>query len=697
MNTKTLASAVLFQFLAFCSAVQSQNLVDIVNGKLKNGASTFYPVSINYLIDIVQDGNGNICVSPHWAYGPSSVYEHNTKSQLQSQLESDFQYLASKGFNSVRIIGFAFQKINTLSTIPQINVAQANCLHCHTLHQITAPYTFMFSCIQQVLDAAELAGIKVQLLVGGPGIEDLTFSNTHFIPYLQALSSHFRYNTTLYSYDLVNEPSLFLNHAFQIQPNNIGPKFWRGLYKEEACQATSSWYNAIKNNSKHLVTIGLIPDQIHSWDPAFMHVDFLSYHIYPYTNWNQTNPVQTAIQRVKSYIKWCSLTSPLPWMLGETGFKASTIPMQDPQTMQFIQNDGSMTDQQSYAIQTLDMVRDCGGIGYSWWEFKDDYWTGGPLSLIDANNNPKPLLESAFMQFQANQNSNSCTFPPTFYNVDNTALPFITTMQISPSGSIKYAQVSAWSNGNCRTFSDQTGVFSLNSSGPVNDLRISGVGIEYRYYQTPPAIINTVVFDKFSSNLNANVFNLNDNSTNKTYQAVNSVNTQNYTISGASNINIKSENTINIKTTTISYGSNFRAYIGPFHPDCSIAHVETSESNERVSGDPIDFISDSLAYISSVSRQKASMDSKVPTSSDKSITTNSFLIHPNPAKSKIHIIYDINQFQNLEVLLYSIDGRLILKDYSITEIALDNLNNGIYILTVRSEAYTENFKIVIDK
>lgn len=140
------------------------------------------------------------------------------------------------------------------------------------------------------------------------------------------------------AYDLFNEPLYFdVPHH---RP------------KEEVHEVVKRWRQLVRKHAPHqLVTIGLVGvPEVFAWDPAILDVDFISFHPYEY------EPDQ-----VRNEIHWYGQHVEKPWIVGETAIPAD--------------NDSvPYADQLEFARKTLAQTVACGGIGYSWWQFKDVHW-----------------------------------------------------------------------------------------------------------------------------------------------------------------------------------------------------------------------------------------------------------------------------------------------------------------------------------
>src|ERR1041385_6571269 len=70
-----------------------------VNGQM------FWPVVMNYVVDIQYDGSGNKFVCPHHGYGTTNGYETTDAASSFNALVADFTLLKNQGFNTVRVVG----------------------------------------------------------------------------------------------------------------------------------------------------------------------------------------------------------------------------------------------------------------------------------------------------------------------------------------------------------------------------------------------------------------------------------------------------------------------------------------------------------------------------------------------------------------------------------------------------------------
>jgi len=81
---------------------------------------------------------------------------------------------------------------------------------------------------------------------------------------------------------------------------------------------------------------------------------------------------------------------------------------------------------------------------------------------------------------------------------------------------------------------------------------------------------------------------------------------------------------------------------------------------------------------------------------------NNLSVFPNPAKEKIMISFTTENTSSIQIELYDISGRLILKEtetplqstYTTKEINIESIDNGSYILYLNQDGYKKAFKLI---
>ncbi len=512
-----LSVVTLFQ----CQA-QNDDFVYLEGKQFKLNEKNFYPMAMNYMVDIIQKDSTTFYPAPnHHYYTPEPnidvLWECENKEDCYADLVKDFITIRNMGFNSLRLIGFQYKiKFNDEKNG---NIGKDNPLfltfnyswQIKEMPLSPENYTLLFDQYRTVLKAAEEADLKVQFLTGGDGVA-MEKHRLSYVQFLEALASEFATNTTLYSYDFTNEPLY----------NDMGH-----FSKGEVCEVVNEWNNTIHNNApNHLTTIGQHGSKdIYEWDPRFLKLDFLSFHIYPVYKDVWIPNFDQALNIVKSEIKWLSENIEQPWIIGETGFTASSLYQGN------FPLHGNLEDQRIYVEETLNTTLSCGGSGYSWWMYRDIAWSvpeGNPsrnyqnyYGMVDHHNNFKPAA-SAIQSFDPNNSTDECTTPSNYFNFQNNTLHTQSGKIIDQNGTpIKDALITAWETENwvnSKTFSDENGEFNLWADHNIDKIMYSATGAniktEYDSYS------NTIVLNRFPSSIE--MLDLDTNST-KYYHEVSGI------------------------------------------------------------------------------------------------------------------------------------------------------------------------------
>ena len=375
--------------------------VTISGNQFRLNGKTFYPMALNYTVSIVKN-NGNYFVSPVHSYNLTGNYECNSMPSCNVQLKSEFDYIVGMGFNSLRL-GFEPyyhpQRGLLFQYFPQNQSTDTMRLPVNPFNPTDPGLLTVFSLYDQILEVASAASLKIILLVTGSRPKDfyeLTYKLTQDEidlrnAFLDALSLHFSNapnDEALMAYDLWNEPA----YSLKIPPAKIT--------KQEACEIISNWYDILKGNDpKRLITIGNCgTNDITAFDHTILKLDFNSLHYYPafkaYEDRTDSSIQELARRRTINDLYWFNQTSFIPWIIGETGYTAcEEYGISDGL-------DGTLAYQATYAQYSLDVVCNCGGIGYSWWAYQDvTFDTPGPkfcgnfFGLLERFYAPSPAAE----------------------------------------------------------------------------------------------------------------------------------------------------------------------------------------------------------------------------------------------------------------------------------------------------------------
>jgi len=393
--------------------------VKIEKGQFKLNGNDFYPVVMNYSVEIARNYlNNNYFISPGTEYDNNSQdYETGLQAGLKTQMIHHFQKCLSMGFNCVRFgIAPAYLKDGKLngglqnvitqqgSTILVSNYTGFTYRALSYNHWwvdeyiiLNHPYSSDLNTIQMIsllkiaLDAAQIAGIKVILLAGCPYWGDASSTITanavnDYAEYLSVLANELKDYSCLMAYDLINEPDSRTNDNSNIS-------------KPDVCNFTDLWYKAIKDyDQNHLVTMGVgnIGSELQHWDVSLMNLDFISPHIYPYENEYEIAGSPNGYSRSEAYerwqaqVYWIAHNMTKPWIIGETGFSAlndisSTNGCTSCCSNSYINckytfppfEFGNEAEQKDFCHNSQQYVWDCGGNGYSYWAYQGKIYADG--------------------------------------------------------------------------------------------------------------------------------------------------------------------------------------------------------------------------------------------------------------------------------------------------------------------------------
>lgn len=357
----------------------------------------FYPRVMNYGLQLTTSVDqsqvaADIYITPEGGYDrdTTSFFECTSPGDCLGQIQAHFEKIVSMGFNTVRLVNiapFAYRDSSgtdfyRLQVYPNFRWHPDYTTELDVATFADSMSVRLFTLIRDVLDEAELAGLKVILLTGtevrptGPGMPGHIAYTQHdaelYADYLEHLAAALQDHPALLAYDLMNEPAW--------RPNDFN-----GYGKATACDWTSLWYDRIKQaDPDHLVTLGGMGiGDLHGWDMGVMKLDFYSPHVYPQPLFIDDYDLANAQKRYDAELYWLAKASPMPWLIGETGFTADddttckqnepgwTLLTADPLYHRMPWMNGSEHDQAVFAKRSMDQVRAFQGSGYAWWGFQN--------------------------------------------------------------------------------------------------------------------------------------------------------------------------------------------------------------------------------------------------------------------------------------------------------------------------------------
>jgi hypothetical protein len=366
-----------------------KHFVSIEGNKFKLDGKDFYPVVVNYLVTL-RSGNNNMWAGPATSYDMDTVHGLNTKEACIKGLRADFELIKKMGFNAVRIVGIGEEAADDKNRFSEISLTACNGMNSFTKIVLSSDSSYIkyFGALQEMFKEVNDAGLKSIFLVRTrPGV-------TTTIEHIKKLVTRFKNDSSIMAYDLYNEP-LYFDHESR--------------NKTQVDSIVKSWHKQFKMYAPNqLFTIGLEGiREVFEWDPNILDVDFISLHPYEF----EPGQVMNELYWYGNYIK-------KPWIIGETALPAD--------------NDSITYEQQKdFAHKTLKQTHDCGGSGYSWWQYKDVAWHQyrsdymgvvnrkgetkiGKENLI-VQGTVKPVAE-AFQKFDPSAKKDSCICLSNYYN-----------------------------------------------------------------------------------------------------------------------------------------------------------------------------------------------------------------------------------------------------------------------------------------
>jgi len=329
----------------------------------------FYPMVVNYGTLGLYNTNGEYFLASDHNYNADNGSGCDSWTTCSDKIQLEFDSISRMGFNTVRL-GFCPDYIKGDGLITKFGRRGDLIIPCNPLDTSDLCMRIILSIYDEILRLANATmphPLKVILVMKGDKTilseTEISLRNDFLAAAAKHLNSSIHSNAIL-AYDIFNEPAYHIDSASVY-----------GKTKQEACEIISTWYDIIKTNApQHLVTVGNCGmDDIWSFDPSLLKVDFNSEHCYPdFKSFeNRADPATQELARIRTAnrLYWFNQTSVVPWIVGETGFHASRY--------WGVKNglNGDTIDFQNYIDFSLNAVCNCGGSGYSWWQYKDVRWS----------------------------------------------------------------------------------------------------------------------------------------------------------------------------------------------------------------------------------------------------------------------------------------------------------------------------------
>lgn len=760
-----------FFLLTFSIATMGQYVT--LQGKQfkdENGAD-FYPLVCNYIVAWAYDGSNYFLSTPLFN-------QYNSMAECQERVQQDFHQMKQMGFNTVRIVQadinktkYDYPKCTTNEYKDHFAITYEEMHHdgsnsCslpvypangegRAFLDIYAPYdntntnlNLVLAQTDVLLNMAETAGLKVILLTGGgkylvnsdvyPAASGYsgTKQDQHAADYAALLSyytDHFKNNTTIMAYDVWNEPAYTDNEYFHT--------------KNEVCQWTAQWYDAIKSSDpNHLITMGMAYyNDVLEWDISVIKLDFISQHIYPILSPADNYDLNAAMKRFHNDWIWVANNSPMPWIVGETSFSASNNAV-SPYNVRPYTN-GNEAEQADFTETSLNIARNAGGSGYSWWLFQDVSWypptdpgyylnwyglmrhadpVGGVYNAadekpavdvirnyLDVNGNPPPITpvtatNSYYNPYNHPTNPVGEFGQPTTItgNVkDQNGQPIkdafvlgATILYVDDSGpdDIHYLH-------SHYTLTDDNGDFiikpydydpRLPNTNKIEDIRISAFGTERVERGWPSSmnplgigVTNGENFILQQTDLQNNpIFTGLTVSGTQHFEARQTLTVTDVVVSSGANSDFKAASEVNVGTEFhAESGSETHLFIEVLHPECTDFTGYLRQKN------PMSDV---------VEEEMSNLNTEIEIQFKKQQPEWDVVIQPNPNQGKYTLLLETSEtttvHTNLEI--YSLTGNKVYSQVlntKIIEMNISHLGKGIYIISIIQNNNIINKKLII--
>lgn len=420
-----------------------EHFVSIKDKAFELEGKPFYPIALNYVVTMQANDNGDLWPSSFNGYNAGEKYRYTGKDSSLMELKAELDLIKEMGFNTVRIVRIGEEQVDEATGLLSVSAIVKNERTVRFQLEQKENFIKYTNALDTLFDLADQAGLKVIFLVNVQ--PDVATTDMH----LMKIAQRFKESSSIMAFDFFNEPLYFDK---------------KDRHKKEVIEITSRWRQIVRMYApKHLTTIGLEGiREVFEWDPNILDVDFISLHPYQYEP-----------EQVRNEIYWYGKYITKPWMLGETAISAD--------------NDSvSYEEQRKFAEVTLKQTRNCGGIGYSWWQYKDvdwhlfhaNYmgvvnWTGFTKTKkpnIPVGGTVKPLVEE-FKKFDPSTPKEECLCFKNYYNyTSNNSFRIIGKFVDEESGKpIEGAVILGWNEGwthSYHTISKADGTFELTSNYP---------------------------------------------------------------------------------------------------------------------------------------------------------------------------------------------------------------------------------------
>ena len=450
-------SIALLAFTVSCSnnkpvQIEDDGFVKLINNKFEIDGESFFPMVLNYNVSLI-NRNNEMWPSSFTGYYNFIEEQNLDKDSCILLLKSDLQMVKDMGFNTIRVVGIG----EVLDTLKQEDISKY-------LGAIKELYTITNDVDLKVIFLLPMWPKKPEL----------------FEKYKPLLTQE-KDNNNILAYDFFNEPLYFDTVQGQRR-------------KKDVYRITRKWKEYLHENSpKHLLTVGLAGSkEVGVWDPNVLDIDFISFHPYEYAE----NMVMREIYWYSKYVK-------KPWIIGETSYSADndSIPY---------------SEQTAFAKKILQQTINGGGIGFSWWQYKDVEWGDddfhsnymglltreGTTQTSDKNLKVIGTLKDAvkvFQDFKYERTDTVAVMPYNYYNSYNhknykvIGMLYNSETNTPVVGATIISWYKDWSK-SFITYTKEDGSFELNGEFELYHIRISAT--EYSTFWKKTDFDGEIIRDK---------------------------------------------------------------------------------------------------------------------------------------------------------------------------------------------------------
>jgi hypothetical protein len=761
---------IAFSILVVIASIFQVNaqFVTLDGRQFKDGnGQDWYPMVMDYFLSINYDGSNivnlypcesyemptNFWPAPNSHYGPTIGPEEENALDCQIALKKDFAAIKGMGFNCIRLTTGLHWHNDDLQFKLWTNCGRMNC-YCApyflpiSIHNSnTSPQdqlvmtnvNLYFDMLENLIEWSSEYQLKVMidvvLFTESQNCDCLFNDNMRpaLLLYLHELGDRFKNNTNLFAYCILEEIGLNDHN------NN--------RTKQEACEIVSSLYDELKAaDNNHLISIsGNDIDELEDWDLGSMKLDFYQPHMYPLIS--NENPAtldyHAGLNRMLGRMYWLSKHSPIPWIIGETGFQANDIHCnQQLEPNYFSKMDGTELEQSIFTEQSINQTYNCGGSGYSWFMYQDGwvydeasqglpncciYPDGHGLirqGVIPATPPPpppsslpsswseisKPVLNvfRNYMNPGSINNSCNCIIPNDYYdpykfisnNTPNHRIEGTISETNNPDNKIEGALIrgtSVWTPDNgittirrqIYTFTDINGHYQIYSCPPGTEpLSFESMIITYpgsdAYFHTkiedfPQIIDKSLRQPKQLKDLTLDLNSI--QGSNQIFQSWNSILINNVILDQGYSGEFTTRSEIDIKhESDFKHGAEIHAYCSTTMPDCDLLNKQTLIKKEIPTSN----------YSTS--------GKSIEVHFQMDINKSKLVLQPNPTNGWLELSCDnLNKNDKLSVCVIDLSGSTVFTQSGIFEkgqIDVSSLKPGYYILRIISEDFIKNLPFI---